>query len=372
MTHYSKIRHQAGSLLVVGLASPALSPLERTWLRLVRPAGIILFKRNIETATQTRALLDEATSRCTPNSLRCVDIEGGTVNRLRDALSPIPSPQAVALTQSAIEASLHGDLIARAARTFGFNTTLAPVLDLGLPQAEPILGTRTAGPTPADVIAYAQPFLAALAAQNVVTCGKHFPGLGGATGDTHILTPSISRTYKTLWREDHLPYRELHSQLPMVMINHAAYPSTPGKKKPASVSPFWITTVLRNRIGYKGLIFSDDFEMGGILNHLSIEEAAIEAVRAGMDLIEICHSPDLILAAWESLIAEAERSPAFARILADRARSTARKRAKLFSAPIPRALTPTQLNALRARIQKFNSHIVESAAIPARTLVETT
>ena len=217
MTNPTTIRHHAGSLLVVGLSAPTLSPLERTWLRLVRPAGIILFKRNIETPTQTRALLDEATARCTANPLRCVDIEGGTVNRLRDALAPLPSAQAVALNQSAMEASLHGDLIAHATRAFGFNTTLAPVLDLGLPQAEPILGTRTADPTPAEVVAYAQPFLAALAAQNVVTCGKHFPGLGSATGDTHLLTPSISRPYKTLWQQDLLPYRELHHQLPMVM-----------------------------------------------------------------------------------------------------------------------------------------------------------
>ena len=361
MTTYSTIRHHSGSVLVVGLSSPALSPLERTWLRLVRPAGIILFKRNIESPTQTRALLDEATARCATNSLRSVDLEGGTVNRLRDVLAPLPSPRAVALNQDAKEASLHGELIARATRAFGFNTTLAPVLDLGLPQAESILGTRTAGPTPADVIAYADPFLQALAAHHVVSCGKHFPGLGGATGDTHLLTPSITRPYNMLWQEDLVPWRELHSRLPMVMINHAAYPSTPGKKKPASVSPFWITTVLRNRIGYKGLIFSDDFEMGGILNHLSIEEAVVEAIRAGMDLIEICHSPDLILAAWESLIAESERSPAFARLLADRARTTARKRAKLFAAPPTRALTPTQLNALRTRIDRFNARINEKS-----------
>jgi beta-N-acetylhexosaminidase len=359
MTTDSTIRHQAGQVLVVGLSTPTLSPLERTWLRLIRPAGIILFKRNIEFPTQTRALLGEAAARCTPNSLRCVDIEGGTVNRLRDALAPLPSPRAVAQTKSQKNAKEHGDLIARAAQAFGFNTTLAPVLDLGLPQAEPILGTRTAGPTPADVIAYAQPFLAACAAQNIATCGKHFPGLGGATADTHLLTPSIPRKYSQLWCEDLLPYRNLHKQLPMVMINHAAYPATPGKKRPASVSPFWITTVLRNRLNYRGLIFSDDFEMGGILNHLSIEEAVIESIRAGMDLIEICHSPDLILAAWESLIAEAERSPAFARLLAHRARATSRKRAKLFSAPPARALTPTQLNNLRTRIEQFNSRIGE-------------
>ena len=101
----------------------------------------------------------------------------------------------------------------------------------------------------------------------------------------------------------------------MIMVNHAAYPDTPGKNRPASVSPYWITTVLRKRIGYRGIIFSDDLEMGGILKFMPIEEAAIAAIRAGMDLIEICHSPELILRAYEALIAESERSAAFAKLL---------------------------------------------------------
>ena len=90
--------------------------------------------------------------------------------------------------------------------------------------------------------------------------------------------------------------------------------------RPASVSPYWITTVLRKRIGYRGIIFSDDLEMGGILKFMPIEEAAIAAIRAGMDLIEICHSPELILRAYEALIAEAERSTAFRAMLLTRAK----------------------------------------------------
>ncbi len=136
---------------------------------------------------------------------------------------------------------------------------------------------------------------------------------------------------RELWREDLLPYRELRDELPMIMVNHAAYPETPGKNMPASVSPYWITTVLRKRIGYRGIIFSDDMEMGGILKFMPIEEAAIAAIRAGMDMIEICHSPELILRAYEALIAEGERSAAFAKLLIARAEQTARQRARLFA-----------------------------------------
>lgn len=146
----------------------------------------------------------------------------------------------------------------------------------------------------------------------------------------------------------------------MVMVSHAAYPDTPGKDRPASVSPYWIATVLRKRIGYRGIVFSDDLEMGGILEFIPIEEAAVAAVRAGMDLLEICHSPELILRAYEALIAEGERSPAFSRLLMARAEQTARQRAKLFAGGVAPALSARQFEALRARILRF-SETVERA-----------
>jgi beta-N-acetylhexosaminidase len=150
----------------------------------------------------------------------------------------------------------------------------------------------------------------------------------------------------------------------MVMVNHASYPGTPSKDRTASVSPFWMTTILRKRIGYRGIVFSDDLEMGGILKFMAIEEAAIAAVRAGMDLLEICHSPELILRAYEALIAEAERSAAFNKLLHARARETARKRAKLFATTASKALTERQFEALRSRILRFGDQIKK--AQPAR------
>ncbi len=374
------LRSAAGSLLVVGLGSSELTPLERAWLRLVRPAGIILFRRNIADAAQTRALLAEATTFCTPNSLRCVDLEGGTVDRLRDALAPMPSAQAVAKADCTFRsqklkakretqktdapdagfAREHGELVGRAVKEFGFNTTLAPVLDLALPGSAEVMGTRAAAPTVEGVVKYARGFLSGLAGEGVVGCGKHFPGLGAGTRDSHLETPAITRTGIELWSEDLAPYRELRNQLPMVMVNHAAYPRTPGGAQPASVSPYWITTVLRKRIGYRGIIFSDDLEMGGILKAMPIEGAVVAAVRAGMDLMEICHSPELILRAYEALIAEAERSKAFSAMLTARAKQTARLRARLFSNPPARALTARQLDSLRSRIRRFSERVAET------------
>ena len=369
----SSMRRAAGSLLVVGLSGTELTGLERAWLRLVRPAGIILFRRNIADPAQTRALLDEATGLSAAHALRCVDVEGGTVDRLRDALAPKPSAQAVARATFHSKrpkiAHEHGVLVGQAVQAFGFNTTLAPVLDLGLPESAKIMGSRVAATTSAGVVNYARGFLSGLATQGVAGCGKHFPGLGGGTLDSHLDTPSIQRGGREIWLEDLAPYRELRDELPMVMVNHAAYPATPGKTQPASVSPFWITSVLRKKIGYKGLIFSDDLEMGGILKYMPIEEAVISAVRAGMDLMEICHSPELILRAYEALISEAERSRSFADVLSTRARRTTQLRMKLFAGGTPRALSLKQFEALRTRVLRFGETVAKlQPAVEVQTI----
>jgi beta-N-acetylhexosaminidase len=361
------LRRAAGSLLVVGLEGTELTGLERAWLNLVRPAGIILFRRNIADPRQTRVLLADAAACCAAHSLRCVDVEGGPVDRLRDALAPMPSAQAVArAAQHTGKSALicqQGELIAQGVKAFGFNTTLAPVLDLALSESAAVMGARAAAPTVAGVVDYARNFLAGLAAQNVTGCGKHFPGLGGGTLDSHHETPVIRRTIRTMWTEDLATYRELRHELPIIMVNHAAYPDTPGKNKPASASPYWITTVLRKRLQYRGIIFSDDMEMGGILKFMPMEEAAVAAIAAGMDLIEICHSPELILRAYEALIAEGERSKAFNKLLLHRASQTARRRAKLFASEAPRALTVRQLDLLRDRIRRFAQKVSEAQPV---------
>ncbi len=374
------LRRVVGSLLVVGLSGTELTPMERAWLRLVRPGGIILFKRNIADAQQTRALLHEATALCAKRSFRCVDVEGGTVDRLRDALAPMPSAMDVARVARQLAkpglAREHGDLIARGVQAFGFNTTLAPVLDLALLESAKVMGTRVTAAEAESVTAYAREFLAGLAGRGVAGCGKHFPGLGGGRLDSHMETPSIDRTWQQLWREDLEPYRALRNALPMVMVNHAAYPATQAKSTPASVSRFWITSLLRKRIGYRGIVFSDDLEMGGILQSMSIEDAALAAMRAGMDLLEICHSPELILRAYEALVAEGERSSAFRRMLTTRAQQMSRKRARLFASGIPAALTTRQYEALQQRVLRFREQALKYSSAtdtPGRntTAVET-
>jgi beta-N-acetylhexosaminidase len=355
----TSLRGAVGSLLVVGLAEKELTAMERAWLKIIRPAGIILYKRNISNVQQAREMVREATAYCLPHCTSFVDVEGGTVNRLKEALAPIPSAQAVAMAteKKPALAREHGELIARAVRAFGFNTSLAPMVDLALPDSAEVLGTRCPAPTAAKTIEYAHDFMAGMKAQGAVSCGKHFPGLGGGTRDSHHETPEIRRTWPQLWKEDLEPYRKLHAEMPIIMVNHAAYPETRDKTRPASVSNFWIQTVLRKRIGYRGIILSDDLEMGGVVKFMPIEEAGIEAVRVGSDLVEICHHAEPILRVYEALISEGERSAAFRKVLLERARVSEKKRVRIFPVKMPPALGARQFEALRARIQRFSETI---------------
>jgi beta-N-acetylhexosaminidase len=267
----------------------------------------------------------------------------------------MPSAQAVAQTGKAALMRRQGKLIAREAAAFGFNCTLAPVLDLALPASANVMGTRAVAPNPVDVVTYTRAFLAGLASHGVVGCGKHFPGLGGGNLDSHLVTPKIERAWSQLWSEDLVPYQSLTAELPMVMINHAIYPATRSGRHPVTVSAYWIDAILRKRLGYRGLIISDDMEMGGILKFMPIDEAAIGAVLAGIHLLEICKSPELILGGYEALIREGERSAAFRKILLARAADARRLRLRRFNRSLSRALSTAQLASLRDQIIELSA-----------------
>lgn len=362
----NRLRHQVGQLFLVGLGGPELEAAERGWLRLLRPGGFILFRRNIEEGAQVATLLREAAQAAagdgehTP-SLRALDLEGGLVDRTRDLLGPTPSAAAVAATGSKRDAQRHGLLIGRATRLLGFNATFAPVLDLALPEAAPVMRTRVYASGAEEVIRYALPFLQSLRSERVLGCGKHFPGLGGGTLDSHLATPRIQRSWDQLWDEDIAPYRELIRYLPIVMVGHASYPKVSHSEgQPASISRFWIGDTLRRRIGYEGLVLSDDLEMGGLLTRMSMEEAAIGALAAGCDLIEICKDPALIFRAYEAVLAEAERSAAFRSIVRRAYAHVVERKCLLLNPALPRSATAEQLAGMRSELRLFQTELAAS------------
>jgi beta-N-acetylhexosaminidase len=352
------LRQAAGQVLVAGLEGPQLSAMEAAWLRLLRPAGVILFRRNIENAGQTHALLYAAKQSVDGPLLRCIDVEGGSVDRLRDLVARMPSPFAVASTHKPALFEKHGSLIGQEVSMLGLNSTFAPVLDLRTLASETVMTTRVVSADPEQVVAYARHFLKGLARQGVLGCGKHFPGLGSGQVDSHHTTPQIAQPFDLLWQEDLLPYRRLARQLPMVMVSHAAY-SVSGPE-PASVSRYWITDILTRKIGYSGLIVSDDMEMGGLLSYMGMDEAAVRSLAAGTHLIEVCRDPALLFAAYDALLREAEHSPAFARLLrraAAKVRAVATRGKRDALPPSP---TTAAVKKMRTAVERFTAQVAKA------------
>jgi beta-N-acetylhexosaminidase len=297
-----------------------MSPRLASLLTRLQPAGVILFARNIKSADQTWRLLREC-QRCVETPLfTCVDLEGGTVDRLRDALGASPSAAEVFAVDDPKLFRRHGQMIGANCRALGFNVDFAPVLDLAFERSRSVMTSRVVSEDPEATISYAREFLAGLKASKVLGCGKHFPGLGEGKLDSHHDLPVIDKSLKQFWAEDLLPYRMLRRQLPFVMVSHAAYPQVTKTRTPASLSQIWITDILKKRIGFRGLVVSDDLEMGGVLSAAPVGDAAVEFVRAGGDLCLVCHREDRVLEAHEALVKASERDKKFGRRVAESSR----------------------------------------------------
>jgi beta-N-acetylhexosaminidase len=306
-------QEQFGQLLLVGFDGIEMSPQLRSLLTRLQPAGVILFARNITGAQQTHKLLKDCQGCVSTPLFTCVDLEGGRVDRFRNVLGAVPSAADVFATGDRRLFRKHGEIIGECCRGLGFNTDFAPVVDLALEASRTVMSSRAVSADPKQAVLYAREFLAGLRSAGVLGAAKHFPGLGEANLDTHHELPSVSKPWKKLWAEDIYPYRAMRRELDMILIGHANYLAVTHDGTPASLSKKWITDILRKKIGYRGLIVSDDLEMGGVLKVAPIEQAAVEFVRAGGDLCLICHQEEFITRACEALIREAERDRRFAR-----------------------------------------------------------
>ena len=356
---------KAGQLLCIGFEGLECGPELRTLLKEVRPGGVIFFQRNIATAEQFRTLvadIREVLAESRP--FLAIDQEGGEVDRFRELLGPLPSARDAAQAGLAFEL---GDLAGRELAVFGLNVDFAPVLDIGSLEARSVLGTRTAGDTPQQVNLFAAQFLRGLGGWNILGCAKHFPGLGGGRKDSHIGMPKIEKTEMALWKEDLLPFRNLADRLPMIMVAHASYPDlqrtlAPGRPVlggtlPASLSANIISGLLRERIGYEGLVVCDDLEMGGALEGRTIEEAAIAAVLAGCDMLLVCRSAEKVRRVFGSLLREAGNHVNFRGQLAYAAQRIlhAKERARITELPPPEPLG--DWHTLREQIRRMNAAV---------------
>jgi len=231
------------------------------------------------------------------------------------------------------------------------------------------MSSRTVSRNPRATVAYAREFLAGLREARVLGCGKHFPGLGEGTLDSHHDLPVIDKPLKKLLAEDLLPYRLLHASLPLVMISHAAYPQVTRDRTPASLSKVWITDILRKRIGYRNLVVSDDLEMGGVLSTAPVGKAAVEHIRAGGDLCLICHREDYITQAYEELLHAVESDPKFATRVSESMRrglAFKKKSAKLLRMATP--FSAATFDKLSRKLWEFGEQVRLEALVRAETI----
>ena len=364
MTKSSKdLRSQVGQLIICGFDGTEFTTNLCNRLSIMQPGGIILFKRNLQTPQQTHSLLRESQRAVAMPMFLCVDMEGGLVDRLRDMIAPVPAVAQVTSTGVKKLYREHGRLLGAEVRALGFNVDFTPVLDLGLPESTKVLSSRTVSASPKETIAYAKEVLRGLKDCHVLGSGKHFPGLGGSNLDSHVDLPTVNRSWKQLWNEDLLPNRQMRSQLHFVMIAHCAYPLVTKDNTPASISKKWLTDILRKKIGYRGIILSDDLDMGGVLAAASIEDAAIACIRAGADSFLVCQKEESVERAWEAVLHEAERDRRFRALV-----ETAAKRILSFkkrSPELKRKMSPAPDQKTIDRLRQKNWSFTEEVRLAA-------
>jgi len=289
--------------------------------RLLHPltGGVILFTRNFESCEQLDALTASIQALRTPSLLICVDHEGGRVQRFRDGFTAVPAMRTLGelwdndVAKAAAEAERLGRLMARELRAHGVDFSFAPVLDVDF-GASAVIGDRAFHGNPNAVAHLASCLRRGLNAGGCAAVGKHFPGHGFIAADSHVALPVDERTLDTLLTDDLIPFAALAKEgMEAVMPAHVIYPAIDGVA--AGFSRIWLQDILRGRLQFDGLIFSDDLEMAGAHAAGDIVARAEAAVSAGCDMVLACND----FAAMDDLLSRWRPAPQ-----SDLARRTAR------------------------------------------------
>ncbi|VVM04459.1 beta-N-acetylhexosaminidase [Methylacidimicrobium cyclopophantes] len=321
-----------GKFLILGIPGQEVDSTTRELVAAIRPSGFIFFSRNLRSPEQFRALLDELRRLLPFPPFFAMDQEGGRVSRLRQIGNEPPSARDLWERGDLSLVQRHGTLTGRLFRLFGLNWNLAPVLDLGVDEeADNSLRNRCYGRSPAEVSRFAAAFLEGMRAEGILSCGKHFPGYTFARVDPHEALPVLERTRAQLEAEEWQPFRDLLPDCDSLMIGHVRCPNLDPSGLPSSLSPAVVEGILRQEWRYPGLLVTDDLDMGAITTLYSLPDAAELALRAGNDLLLVCHRPQLGVEAAERLAG-----------LPDSVRAAAERRIEIYrrrlASPIPFSL----------------------------------
>ena len=296
------LRQACARLLVVGFPGREV---DRDLAGLVDAGvlGAILFARNVGPAAETARLVRDLKSHARRPFPVSVDQEGGRVARLRGPpYTALPPMRVVGQRGDAETARRVGRLLAFELRATGFDWDFAPVLDVDSNPANPVIGDRSFSSDPAEVARLGAALADGMEQAGVASCGKHFPGHGDTLQDSHLVLPVLGHGLERLEAVELVPFRAYaRAGLASVMTAHVRFPAL-GEDVPATMSPASITGLLRRRIGFEGVVVSDDLEMKAIADP---EAAAVDAVRAGVDVLLVCHHAAVQHRVLDALVAAA-------------------------------------------------------------------
>jgi beta-N-acetylhexosaminidase len=315
------LEQQIGQFFFIGLPGPELDDEARWLIEEIKPGGIILFGRNVESTEQVRKLLDGARAMLPIAPLCGIDQEGGLVDRLRDIFTPMPSARALRQHGDLSGVRTLGRVTGEVLLMLGLDINFAPVMSI-ITQARSQLTnglySRSFGSSPGEVLGYTTVYMRGLQATGCLGCLKHFPGIGAGDVDSHVEMPMVPLSRDDLLAQDLAPYIELFQRaddrVRVVMVSHGGFPNidikkgtTGGLLEPASISPRIVSNLLRQELGYKHLVVTDDLEMGAIAKHCEIEDAAVRAFQAGEDMLLICATPETIRRGYRALLDAARK-----------------------------------------------------------------
>jgi len=250
------------------------------------------FPRNIKSPEQTKKLIYDLQKYSATPLFVAVDVEGGNINRLKPKYGflSIVSAEKMGQDKTLKTTEKESVKIAEELKNLGFNMNLAPVVDLNINPKNPIIGAlgRSFSANPDEVVSQAEAFIKNHLKNNIVTVEKHFPGQGSANKDSHLGIADVTNTYK---QEELIPYKELNDKglLNAIMASHVINKKI-DDKYPASLSAAFLQDILRNQIGFKGVIISDDMQMAAINSNYKFDEAIITAINAGTDIVSVLNN----------------------------------------------------------------------------------
>ncbi len=282
--------------VMIDLLGTELCAADRDLLLHPATGGVILFSRNFESPQQVYRLIQGIHELRSPHLLVAVDQEGGRVQRFRDGFTRLPAASRIAhccgddLRSARHAAREMGWLMAAELRAVGVDFSFAPVLDLDLGLSS-VIGDRAFAASPDVVGQLAGAWMIGAREGGMVSVGKHFPGHGGVTADSHLDLPVDGRNLDELLREDLRPFaRLIDNGLEGIMPAHVIYAACDGQ--PAGFSRFWLHDVLRSRLRFQGVIFSDDLSMAAAEHAGCYAERARAALKAGCDMVLVCNNPE--------------------------------------------------------------------------------